>query len=528
MRMMPGSFLPLKNRRGTPTRAKGRPAAKVSHFGAPLKGLSRASELTEGDPLLASILTNWIVEDDRITVRPGYRKVGQIAAYTPISTILPYYGAPNKLAFASGGKFYDLAGNQIAAFSDGWGSDDYAWTSFSNLSAIDYTIFVNGFDGVASWDGTNMVVETVTAPAGETWVNPAKFDKVLSHMNRLWFADNENLAVYYLPVQQKSGTLFIVPLNAIFKRGGHIRGIYTWSIDGGVGLDDAIAIFSSNGEVAIYSGVDPATDFKLVGVFRFDAPMSKDSIFNFGGDLYIMISTGLVPMTTMIRAETEQLGKADQNVMKEFEDLTRNYRDHYGWQVMLNHHTNHAICNMPIGNKKYVQMVRKMPGQIWTKWTDVPARCWGWMNNQTYFGDDSGGIYIGGQQYLNDDGAPINADVRFAWSNYGSVSKKNFKMVRIYSITDGQPRPFMDLEVDYNNVAPTNQPEVTIGPSGGAVWDTATWDTDSWAQVTQPKQNWQGVTGLGRVGAVRVRLNISGATFSLTGADVLYELGGLM
>ena len=63
-------------------------------------------------------------------------------------------------------------------------------------------------------------------------------------------------------------------------------------------------------------------DFKLVGIFRFDAPMSKDSIINFGGDLYVMISTGFVPMTTLIRAETEQLGKSDLNVMKEFEDVS--------------------------------------------------------------------------------------------------------------------------------------------------------------------------------------------------------------
>ena len=526
MRMAPHGHVALKNPRGTPVRAKGKPAARVAHFSAPLKGLSRAAELTETDPLLASILTNWVVEDDRITVRPGYIKMGQIAANTPISTIIPYYGASQKLAFASGnGKLYNLSGAEIKT---GYGGDDWSWTSFSNLASVDYTIMVNGIDGVVSWDGTAFVTETVTAPAGETWVVPAKFDKVLSHMNRLWFADNENLAVYYLPVQTKSGALFVVPLNAIFKRGGSIRGIYTWSIDGGTGLDDAIAIFTSNGEVAIYSGVDPATDFKLVGVFRFDAPMSKDSIINFGGDLYVMISTGLVPMTTLIRAETEQLGKSDLNVMKEFEDVAKGHRDFYGWQAMLNHHTNHAICNMPLGGGKYQQMVRKMPGQIWSKWHDIPARCWGWLNNQTYFGSEDGGIYLGGSEYLNDDGAAINADVRFAWSNYGSVQKKNFKMIRIYSLTDGLPRPFMDLEVDYSNQPPTNQPEVTQGPSGGAEWDLATWDVDSWAAATQPKQNWQGVTGLGRVGAARVRVNVTGCTFSLTGVDVLYELGGLM
>jgi hypothetical protein len=392
---------------------------------------------------------------------------------------------------------------------------------------------VNGNNGVISWDGsygvnTAFTQEAVAAPAGAPWVIVTALDKVIVHMNRLWFADNNNLAVYYLPVQQKSGTLLLLPLNAIFKRGGHIVGLYTWSIDGGTGLDDALAIFTSNGEVAIYSGVDPATNFQLVGVFRFDAPMSKDSIINFGGDLYAMVSTGLVPMTTMIRAETENLGRSDLSIMKEFEDVARNHRDEPGWQVMLNHQTGHAICNMPIGQGKYQQMVRRMPDQVWTKWLDIPARCWGWINNHAYFGDDKGGLYLGGTEYLNDNGAAINADVRFAWSSFRSVTKKNFKMVRLYTITDGQPRPFIDLEVDYNNMPPTNQPELTLGPSGGAEWDIASWDATSWSASTQPKQNWQGVTGLGRVGAVRVRISVTGATFSLSGVDVLYELGGLM
>jgi hypothetical protein len=86
----------------------------------------------------------------------------------------------------------------------------------------------------------------------------------------------------------------------------------------------------------------------------------------------------------------------------------------------------------------------------------------------------------------------------------------------------------MDLEVDYNNVAPTNQPEITAGPSGGADWDVSAWDVSDWALATQPKQNWQGVTGLGRVGASRIRVSVSGCTLSLSGLDVIYELGGLM
>jgi hypothetical protein len=529
MKMFPAGALPLKNRRGTPTRLlnKGRPAAKVAHFSAPLKGLSKFAELSETDPMLASILTNWLPLDDRIAVRPGYIKLGQIAANTPVSTLVPYYGsATHKLAAASGGKFYDTAGVVIGPGP--YGGDDWAWISYSDLGATDYTLMVNGHDGVVSWDGTTFTAEVITVPTAETWINPLRFDKVLSHMNRLWFADSDNLAVYYLPIGQKAGAVELFPLDVLFKRGGHIEALHTWSMDGGTGLDDALVIFSSNGEAVIYSGVDPESDFKLVGIFRFDAPMSHNSVLNFGGDLYVMIATGLVPMTTLIRAEVENLGKSDMSVMDEFQTIAKTNRDSFGWQVILNSQTGHAICNMPLNNGKYQQMVRKMPGQIWAKWSDIPARCWGWLNNHTYFGDDFGGIFLGGTEYLSDNGKAIEADVRFAWSGYKSVAKKQFKMVRLYTLTDGLVRPFIDMEVDYDTTRPTNQPEVSTAPAGDAVWDVAIWDVDYWALNAVPRQNWQGVTGLGRVGAPRIRASILGCTYAITGIDVIYEPGGLM
>ena len=162
--------------------------------------------------------------------------------------------------------------------------------------------------------------------------------------------------------------------------------------------------------------------------------MAPDSIVNYGGDLYVLISTGLVPMSTLLKAETDNLGKSDQNIMQEFSDVSKTYRDAYGWSVILNSQTNHAICNMPIGSGKYQQLVRFMPNPIWSKWVDVPARCWAWLDNHAYFGSENGGIYRTGREYLNDDGTAINVDVRFAWSSFKSVDKKQFKLIRLYMI----------------------------------------------------------------------------------------------
>jgi hypothetical protein len=526
MRMTPAIFNRLKAPHSTMTLTKKRPAGLVRHLSAPLKGLSRYAEVNETNPLLAGILTNWVVEDDRISVRPGYKQVGAVPTGAPIGMLVPHYGQPEQLLAAAGGKLYNLAGDELAS---GYGSDDWAWTSFSNLSDTDYTIFCNGMDGVVSWDGdTAFDALAITAPPGEGWINPTIFDKVLSHMNRLWLADSLHLAVYYLPLQSKDGALNYLPLNAIFRRGGTIRALATWTIDGGMGMDDQLVIFTSNGECAIYSGTDPESDFSLVGVFRFDTPMSRASLINYGGDLYVMIGTGLVPMTTLLRAEGDQLGKSDRNVMGEFEKSSVPFRDEAGWSVIFNSHTNHAICNLPIGNSQYIQLVRLMPGQVWSKWESVPARCWGWIDNRAYFGSPDGKIYQMGADYLNDNGAPIEADVRFAWSSYKSVSKKNFKMARIYSVTSGGvPNPSIVVETDYIPKEQFTVPEPIPGKPG-AEWNTATWDVDTWAAPPVARQNWQGVSGLGRVGAPRIRVSLIDSTYAITSVDILYETGGVL
>jgi hypothetical protein len=554
MRMMPTNQLAIKNPRGTMTRSKRKSTSRVAHMSAPLKGLSRLAQLNEADPLLASILTNFVVEQDRISLRPGYFTMGTIADGRPISTLIPFYGGNPKFVAAAGDGLYNASGTRIGTHS--YGSDVWQWTSFSDLSQKKYTVMVNGIDGVVAWDGTdgsfpvmmdtsghpddfkglfeadpngfqNVEIDTRGLPPG---FDAKKLDKVLVHMNRLWFANSTDLAVYYLPLQVLSGTFNILPLNAYFRRGGAIRAIMTWTFTGGAGLDNLLVIFSTNGEAAIYQGADPdAVDgsFRLVGVYRFDTPMGPGCTVNYGGELYVLIGTGLVPMSTLLKAESDNLGAADQNIMQEFSDVSRTFRDAYGWSVIINSQSNHAICNMPMGSGRYQQLVRFMPNPIWSKWTNVPSRCWAWLDNHAYFGSENGKIYRTGRDYLNDDGNAIDVDVRFAWSSFKSVAKKQFKMIRLYMMSDSIPQPFVDVEVDYETVIPTNRPDVTQ-VNTAALWNTATWDVDGWAVDAVPRQKWQGVVGLGRVGAPRIRASFKGSTFALTGADVIFEEGGLM
>lgn len=524
MRMLPSRYLSLAK----PLRVKSPGSqAAVRHISAPLKGLSASSKLTPGDPLTAVVLDNFVVEQNLIRCRPGY---GQTWAYSnpakAVETLVPFYGSPQRMAAAIDGKLITLDGTNLGG--PGFTLNDWSWTSFANLSSTDYTIMVNGANGVWSWDGTNggLVQEAVTAPAGDPWIVPDQFQIVLSHLNRLWFADGANLAVYYLPLQQKAGEVKYLPLNAVFKRGGTIRAMMTWTTDGAVNLNDQLAIFTSNGECAIWQGIDPDTDMSLSGVFRFDSPMSKHSVVNYGGDLYVLISTGLVPMSALMRAETEQLGNTDKNIVSEFLAAAA-YRSRAGWEAFLNPSDGRIYCNTPQGSpNSYRQLVRNMPGGQWASWSAIPSRCWGWQNQRVFFGSDDGKVYEMAASFLNDNGNPINVDVQPAWQNYGTPAVKQFKMVRPYIQSNGTPRPFVDMKVDYDLSPPTNQPDVTFADTG-ATWDLATWDVDAWAAGVDVHTNWSGVARLGSVGAPRTLASIQNAEFALSGWDVLFETGSI-
>jgi hypothetical protein len=618
VRMMPTHYL-----QPAPAQAK-KVVSQIAHLSPPLKGLNLATKTNIGDPLTAVILTNFVVDDDRITMRGGYRKKASIAAAPePIWHLVPWHGAAPKLAAATSSTLYNAETG--ALIKAGFHGGDWHWTAFSNLSQQDYTVMVNGADGVWSWDGsvtapvdypavtvtkleklnparvtvaagdigkfyegqivliagatapntaangyhavsniqgntgspantflmvgvdltggsdvnsptgitadppgTGLVKENVTAPTTSPWLSVNLFHIVVAHMNRLFFADQGNLAVYYLPLQTKAGEVKILPLNAYFKRGGFIKAMYTWSVDGGVGIDDMLAIFTSNGECAIFAGSDPDSNFSLKGIFRFDAPMSKHSIVNYGGELYVLISTGLVPMSTLMKAESEQLGQVDKSVLSMFMADSTRYADRPGWQAILNPQSGRVFCNAPQGAPNvYHQMVRHMPRPVWSQFEGVPARCWAWMYPYMWFGDDKGNIYQGHTSFLNDDGKPIQVDVQMAWSQYKTPGVKHFKMIKVYFTSDGEVQMALDVKVDYDLTRPENFPDVTFRQPG-ASWDTATWDVDYWASGPLPNSNWTGVGRLGRVGGPRFTAAIQDCEFSITGFDVIYETGAAL
>ncbi|NCV55893.1 MAG: hypothetical protein EBW54_06760, partial [Betaproteobacteria bacterium] len=66
------------------------------------------------------------------------------------------------------------------------------------------------------------------------------------------------MTCWYLGVSNVAGTAVEFPMGALFKHGGAILKIDTWTLDAGYGLDDYLCIFTTKGEVAVYRGTDPS------------------------------------------------------------------------------------------------------------------------------------------------------------------------------------------------------------------------------------------------------------------------------
>ncbi len=78
----------------------------------------------------------------------------------------------------------------------------------------------------------------------------------------------DSLRVWFLEPFAIQGTANLLDLGPIFDKGGAILCQSTWTLDGGSGADDLAVWVTTQGQVAVYQGLDPsdANNWALVGI----------------------------------------------------------------------------------------------------------------------------------------------------------------------------------------------------------------------------------------------------------------------
>ena len=476
---------------------------------APVGGWDASSPLAVMKPENAVRLDNWEPEPGYVRIRRGSTKHAASVGSASVNSLMAYHGittATDALFAASSTTIY----NVTTAFET-----DSAVTSLSNgkwqhvnvaTSGGNFLVICNGADAPRTFDGS---VWATPAIAGE---DETTFVHVTVHKKRIWFVEvNTTKAAYMTAVDTIAGTTSPFNLGSVFTMGGYLQAIGNWTIDAGEGVDDHLVFFSSKGQAAIYTGIDPATDFALVGVFNLGSPLGRRCLTKVAGDLAVISIDGVLPLSRAIALDRGAVQNVaiTAKIQNAMNTAARRYGDNYGWQLIGYPKGTKAILNVPIteGSESHQYVMNTLTG-AWCRFTGMDANCWEVFQDRLFFGGNGGDVYeadVGAIDFVS----PITCDMITAFNYFGSHGRrKRWTSVQPLITSDGIITPSLEINTDFqvtDNVTATVSSFETIGSN----WDEVNWGAFTWAEDTKNITDWNSVDGEGQCAAVHMALSVS-------------------
>jgi hypothetical protein len=342
-----------------------------------------------------------------------------------------------------------------------------------------------------------------------------------------------------MPVGAISGTAAIFDLGSLMSKGGYINAIATWSIDTKQSVDEYIAFISSEGQVFVYEGTDPATapTFALVGVYNLGAPIGRRCFLRISGNLWIITTDGVIPLTEMITQVDDQTVAPrvaiTSMIMNAINGSVQLYQSNFGWQFISYPKGTLAVLNIPqIVNETSVQYVMNTITGAWCQFIGLNANCWELYGENLYFGSNDGRVYVwdvGSGDYVNgplETGISATVQTAFNYFNSRGVIKR-FTAIRPIINSDQSVTVGVGLNIDYGVGAPVSAPAGAANT--GAQWDISQWDEALWPINFGVIANWTTVDGIGICASIISQVNTldngtsNGVIAQLNGWDLRLE-----
>jgi len=517
--------------------------AKITTVPAPSGGINAYDNLAAMPATDAIRLMNLIAQPYGCTVRKGYRAhaTGMPGPVESLSSWISFAGAQKFFAF-SDNKMYDITavGAVGAPLLSGFAQD--FWQSVAMVNAAGtWTVMFSGQDdpiiygsgGVARLTlGDGIVVNTIAG------IDPSTLIQGTVHQRRLWAVAINSTKGWYLPPDQIYGTMASFDFGPQFKRGGYLSTLATWTVDAGGGSNDYLVAVSSNGEAAVYGGLNPASaaDWALVGVYFIgQPPRGRRYMCNVAGDLYYLTLTGVVSMATLVTST--QVNVAANNTYSQkiafmLSELIVDLQDIEGWEIDFFPAPNLLFINVPTvysgGNG---QIVANHITTAWCTFSGFNARTWHRIEGQPYFGDPDGTVWRAlygdkdGTDTLGEGGTNILSSVQQAYSSFGMPTAQ--KQVGMYRMTFMGARPVGYASIVTYDYAQTTSPDATGSGVSGAFshWDEALWDVGLWSGGLSVQRDWRSAAGMGTTAALSANLSTE-AEATWVSTDYTLRTGG--
>jgi len=383
--------------------------------------------------------------------------------------------------------------------------------------AGNYLMLVNGTDTLKQYDGTSW---TSVPTFGGTATSIYSY--VETYRQRLFFVKRNSLEIEYLAANSISGTATNYPLGALFRLGGYIVALGTWTVDGGVGPEDSLAAVSNKGEVVIYSGADPAT-WSLKGVYFIGRPLGETPMFKYGGDLLVLTENGVFPLSSAIQSTAIDRQKAVTGDIKPV--LTRaaqSFRVNQGWQIISNPAVPYLMVNIPSTPVRKQAVMHAQTG-AWTLFSGWEALYFARVANEMYFSTNNGVYRVNG---FNDNGANITGKFIQASSRLGYNTNKKIEIVRPFLNSNGGFTYSLGISCNFVNPKELSQitphPESTPSDWGSGLFGEAIWGgdigiTQDWVSTGDEYSLWK---------AIYFKVVTNSSRIFYYGSDLAFNVGG--
>lgn len=514
-----------------------KPPAQVHTFPSPTRGWVLNENLARVQPASALVLDNWICTTTGIKPRAGTRKYATLGG-TVLSLFRYLSGTTERFFGATSSSVYDItsvADPDIvpSAAISGQGSGEYSAQMFS-VSGGDYLYITNEGDSPQIFDGSSWTQVTDVSSPAITGVTTSALSHVWAYANRLFFIEDGTMRFWYLPVDSIGGAAQSFSLGGVFRLGGKILFGATWSSDAGDGLDDKCVFVTDQGEVAVYSGIDPSTasTWLLEGVYQITSPLGKKATMRAGGDILVGTEVGLVPLSTAIQRDIAALSLAAVSSPIEPHWVSSVSAKTSPWEILKWPEQNLMLITNPSATDDSDLLVCNLETQGWSRFTGIGARCLGQFGTGAYAGGNDGTIKqmeSGG----SDMGTPYTCVFLGNHEGMGAPGmQKTVGQARAIFKAGHDINPLVSAQVNY--VETTSSAPSSIEDFSASLWDAGLWDQAVWDSglgVASVESNWRSVGRTGYAVAPEVQMTFgitANPSVELIAVDVTYYPGAMV
>ena len=506
------------------------PRSEVSAFQSypsPVGGWNTRDALAAMNPAEAIVLDNWFPGTSYCEIRGGY--ANHATGMTGNGKTLAVHTAATgtaKMFCATASGVYDVSaagavGASVAVRTNG----KHQHTNFGD-GTNHWLIMANGVDKPLYYDGTTWTaVDNASSPA-LTGLTTTSVVGMFVFKGRLIFLQNDLLGFWYLSAGAAGGVLTKFDLSGQASRGGYVIAASNWTVDGGDGIDDRAVFVTSEGEVIVYQGTDPASasTWAKVGTYVVAEPLGRHCLVKYGGDLVILTENGIFPLSVALNTANESAKLAlSFKIESTFTDTARTYGAVFGWDAIVYPERAALIVNVPLEeNGTHYQYVMNTITKAWCRFTDWPAEDFAVFNKQLYF--TTGTKVVLAWSGRADSGSNIVAYGKTAFSYFGSPGKrKRFALFRPVLAVNGSLAFLTNIDVDFADTSLLGS--ATYSVTVGAVWDTSVWDGAYWAPGLEVLKQWTSPAAYtGQAGAGKIRISTGNLQVQWVSSDYVYEV----